>query len=176
MQRPSLGGLRTVFGAFLSGRRLWIFALSLLVLSLGPACTSSDSAGGSDKGSDAGSNTGTAPVDLAEEVTLSFDASIPQLSWGAGRLDRTIESLGSSLTHLAAGEAADIRVMIDSLLSSVGEEGFQITTEGGAVTVLAKDAVGAMYGMLDLAEQLQIYVLPPSRNPPGITRCLPKHS
>ncbi len=136
MQRPPLGSLRTVFGAFLSGRRLWIFALSLLVLSLGPACTSSDSAGGSDKGSDSGSNTAT--VDLGEEVTLSFDASIPQLSWGAGRLFATIESLGSSVIHLAAGEAADIRVTIDSLLSSVGEEGFQITTEGGAVSVRAK--------------------------------------
>ena len=154
MERLPLGGLRTVFGAFLNGRRLWISVFSLLVLSLGPACTSSDSAGGSDKGSDAESNTGS--VDLVEEVTLSFDATIPQLSWGAGRLGTTIESLGSSVTHLAAGEAADIRVMIDSLLSSVGEEGFQITTEGGAVTVLAKDAVGAMYGMLDVAEQLQM--------------------
>ncbi len=120
MQSPPLGGLRTVFWAFLSGRRLWILALSLLVLSPGPACNSSDSAGGSDKGSDSESNTGTATVDLGEEVTFSFDASIPQLSWGAGRLDRTIESLGSSLTHLAAGKAADIRVTIDSLLSSVG--------------------------------------------------------
>ncbi len=143
MQSPPLGGLWTVFWAFLSGRRLWILALSLLVLSPGPACNSSDSAGGSDSRSNTG--TGRATVDLGEEVTLSFDASIPQLSWGAGRLDTTIESLGSSVTHLAAGEAADIRVTIDSLLSSVGEEGFQITTEGGAMTVLAKDAVGAMY-------------------------------
>ena len=90
-----------------------------------------------------------------DEISVSFDASHRTLNWGIERLDASIAHAGARSTHLGVNTDADIRVAINSE-SAVDDEGFIISVTDGNVTINAKNAVGAMYGMLEVGEQLEM--------------------
>ena len=88
----------------------------------------------------------TCEVNMATEtVTIAFDSSLPQLGWAVK---------GLNFSQLDDSKQADISVMVGD--KSIPDEGFKILKEKGSLMIRAKDATGAMYGLLDLGEQLEM--------------------
>ncbi|MDX1639849.1 MAG: hypothetical protein R3281_17950, partial [Balneolaceae bacterium] len=112
------------------------------------------------------------PGQAAAQYSVAFDSSLPQLRFAVEELDEAVRSAGEALMVQPAAEPAartDLRVVVADnrdeitlaghtleLEGSMQEEGFRILEhpEGGNV-VLAADPAGAMYGVLDVAEQIR---------------------
>jgi hypothetical protein len=80
---------------------------------------------------------------LSAEV--SFDAQVPQLQFAASEIT-------AALT--ARGEQASIKLTVDAA-APLSAEGFSLTRSNTGITVIGKDAAGAMYGGLDVAETIR---------------------
>jgi hypothetical protein len=93
---------------------------------------------------------------VAREVTIAMPADSPQVAFAATRLDAALRSSGDSPAHRAAGSRAEIEVRFPDAGAKVAAGGFQIRKSGSeAISVLAPDASGAMYGTLSLAAQIR---------------------
>lgn len=94
----------------------------------------------------------------AADITVSAPDS-PMLRFALGRLESALQAHGDALTHTAhraGGPAPGIAVTVDpAALASVGRDGFQRVRAGGGLTITASDERGAMYGVLDLAQELR---------------------
>ena len=98
-------------------------------------------------------------------VALEYDASVPPVAFASERVGRALEQAGHAVVPAgeADSEAADLaRVVIrvqPSGDAKLPAEGFSIRREvsdgAPALEILGGDAAGAMYGALDLAEQLR---------------------
>ncbi|UCC98983.1 MAG: hypothetical protein JSW66_03675 [Phycisphaerales bacterium] len=116
------------------------------------------------------------PVVAAEaDVSIAYRTESPQLSFAVSRLDQALRQVNETLvlTDLAGPGESDILIAADereaiflpgaalesSILSRIEPEGFQIARRHAAkkdvVCVIARDETGAMYGVLDLAEQIR---------------------
>ena len=78
-------------------------------------------------------------------AALDFDATQPQVRFAC-------DEIRASLT--ARRENAELAVQIDET-ADLRPEGFMIRQTGDRITVIGKDAAGAMYGGLDLAETIR---------------------
>lgn len=101
---------------------------------------------------------GTATHHAAEITAVLPDS--PLLRYAAGKLDAALRRHDHSLrrTTLPALEpAARIVVSIDpTALAELGSDGFRRVTTPGDVRITGADARGAMYGVLDAAEQIRL--------------------
>ena len=102
-------------------------------------------------------------------VALEFDANSPPVAFGAERLRQALEQAGYSVEQVPDTGAAPARIAVrvepSRSTEPAGEamrpaaEGFALetATRDGAPTIAIRggDAAGAMYGALDLAEQLR---------------------
>lgn len=109
-------------------------------------------------------------------MTIVYRRGTPQLEFAVAKLDVALRQLGRSPTHrdlASLSETADILIISDTSeviylrglagrasLDSIQEEGFQILrlsqNNQPVLCVVASDETGSMYGLLDLAEQIQI--------------------
>ncbi|MHC4510861.1 MAG: hypothetical protein ACYTAO_18215, partial [Planctomycetota bacterium] len=109
------------------------------------------------------------------DVCIAYRTDSPQLNFAVSRLGQALRQAGQTpvLTDLAGLGEADILIVADeqeaifvpgpALESAVSPriepEGFQIarkrSTNKTVVCVIARDETGAMYGTLDLAEQIR---------------------
>ncbi len=94
----------------------------------------------------------------AAEVTVSAPDS-PVLRFAMGKLESALLGKGDTLkrmTNQASVDDAKIVVTIDAAkISEIGAEGFQRSNSPGGMTITAGDERGAMYGVLDVAEQVR---------------------
>ncbi len=114
---------------------------------------------------------------LSGEISIAYTTNSPPLRFAAEKLDEALRALGQRVTHRdMSGSSREADVLVVSceseaealsregrkitLSPSIRDEGFQIfkPPAGGRIKlyVLAKDESGAMYGMLDLAEQIRM--------------------
>ncbi|MEM6911197.1 MAG: hypothetical protein AAF555_06395 [Verrucomicrobiota bacterium] len=109
-----------------------------------------------------------------EKIWLHFDADSPPQVFAASRLQATLEELGHSVSLTGSEGEGGPSIRVDLVAASdspaLRAEGFAIEKDGQAIRIKALEATGAMYGLLEVAEQLArleaIDLIQPSwRNP-----------
>jgi hypothetical protein len=89
----------------------------------------------------------------AAEVTVSAPDS-PMLRFALGKLETAVQQQGDLLKR-TADSAAQIVVAVDTNLTAVGAEGFQRIKSRQGLRITGGGERGAMYGVLDAAEQIR---------------------
>ncbi|MFN3485134.1 MAG: hypothetical protein ACK44W_06595, partial [Planctomycetota bacterium] len=84
------------------------------------------------------------------EVALLYDRDSPPVAFAADRIRAALEGIGWSVRE---GAGSSIRIGVSR--ESAVPESFAIRREGADLRVLGADLAGAMYGGLDLAEQIR---------------------
>lgn len=94
----------------------------------------------------------------AAEVTVS-SAEPPMLRFALGKLEAALKQQAHTLkrTDEAPGQSADLVVTVDpTRIAEIGAEGFSRASAGKGLRITAGDERGAMYGVLDVAEQIRM--------------------
>lgn len=95
----------------------------------------------------------------AAEVIIAAPDS-PMLRFALGKLEAALQRQGDGLkwtTNQAPGQSADIVVTLDpTLMTDLGAEGFRRMNSRRGLKITASDERGAMYGVLDVAEQIRL--------------------
>jgi hypothetical protein len=95
---------------------------------------------------------------MASGATLHYDQSIPQLRFAADEIQSALRSPVNG-----SGTAAQIVLEVSSAKAST-PQAYSIAKRGAAYTVSGSDAVGAMYGGLDIAEAIRLGTLAEMRD------------
>ncbi|MCL4401758.1 MAG: hypothetical protein M1436_03710 [Acidobacteria bacterium] len=91
----------------------------------------------------------------AREVFIALPAKAPQVTFAGRRLDAALRASGHSPTYRSPGaKDPDIIVRV-APGTSIAPGGFAIRKSHAAISVVAPDKSGAMYGVLALAEQIR---------------------
>jgi len=95
---------------------------------------------------------------LAAEVTIVAPDS-PLLRYALGILESKLLQRGYTLRHLSSsdsGQDAMLNVTIDPVAAgNAGPDGFNISRQRNKITITGGGERGAMYGLLDVAEQIR---------------------
>jgi len=95
----------------------------------------------------------------AAEVTVSTPDS-PMLRFALGKLETALQQQGDSLKRTAYSPPdpdSGIVVSVDSgMMADIGAEGFRRVSSRQGLKITASDERGAMYGLLDVAEQIDL--------------------
>lgn len=89
------------------------------------------------------------------QITISAEIENPQIKFA-------IDEIGSALLEkkieiqIDNDENADIVFFVQPKNSTLKNEGFSLKNTGGNIEITASDAAGAMYGGLELAEQIKL--------------------
>jgi hypothetical protein len=87
-------------------------------------------------------------------ITISTAAEDPEIRFAIEELTAVLEEKGM-VTRTVADDA-DIAFRIQRGTDGLKAEGFSIQKSGGTIQIIGYDGAGAMYGGLELAEQVQI--------------------
>lgn len=87
--------------------------------------------------------------------TIGYNEDSPPVRFGISRIGQAL-SKTSPPKILASGETGDILVRVDESISYLQREGYEITRKGKQLVVRANHSSGAMYGSLDVAEQIRM--------------------
>ncbi len=91
----------------------------------------------------------------ADEVALACDPDCAPAAFAAGRVKEALEEIGHSVrTGAGAPSGPSVEIAVGNLPR--GPESFEIRRTGTSIRVLGADPAGAMYGGLDLAEQIRM--------------------
>jgi hypothetical protein len=86
-----------------------------------------------------------------QTVAITYDAGNAMHAFGVRDLEQALEATGNQVV----GENAAFRIAIAQFEPGMGPQSFRIQREGTrGVRIVAGDSVGAMYGALELAEQI----------------------
>ena len=86
-----------------------------------------------------------------QTVAITYDPNDAMHAFGVRDLDRSLEATGNQVV----GENAALRIVISQYEPGMGPQSFRIQREGTrGIRIVAGDSVGAMYGALELAEQI----------------------
>jgi len=91
----------------------------------------------------------------SDTIRVSADTSIPQVAFALEEMESALAQKGYEVKVLQDW-GGDVVVTIDNGLPGLKEEGFRIE-RSEAIEVTGADAAGAMYGLLELAEQINVY-------------------
>ncbi|TWU31201.1 hypothetical protein [Novipirellula artificiosorum] len=92
-------------------------------------------------------------VYAGQTVAITYDAANPMHAFGVRDLERSLEATGNQVV----GENADLGIVISQFEPGMGPQSFRIQREGSrGIRIVAGDSVGAMYGALELAEQISL--------------------
>ena len=110
-----------------------------------------------------------------EQVVVAFDAASPPVAFGAKELRKELEARGFTVREAGLADAAAARIVLAALDAEPARRAAQeqgvapgkaLEAQGfalrkgkapGSWWVLGNEAVGAMYGALDLAEQVRMH-------------------
>lgn len=102
------------------------------------------------------------------QVTISANEAIPQLTFAVDEVQKALKEKGISVKR-STSKSADFVFLINPGNKVLKAEGFAIKNEGKQIIVEGANAAGAMYGGLELAEQIAVYglngVKPTLQNP-----------
>jgi hypothetical protein len=94
----------------------------------------------------------------AAQVAVTAPDS-PQLDFALGQLEAALHQQGDTLKRMgdhASGQAPQIAVAIDAArMTDLGAEGFRAVRSGEQLRVIGADDRGAMYGVLEVADQIR---------------------
>jgi len=98
---------------------------------------------------------------VSAPVVVAFDTSSKPVSFGVSQVEKALLKSGRTLDKQLYGStetAADItiRVLTEQPEPILREEGYQLIYQNKKVLITAIDPVGAMYGVMDVAEQLRM--------------------
>lgn len=96
------------------------------------------------------------------EVTITIDKSSPQEVFGASKIEIALSKLGIPSKvideSMASGkESIQLKIISQDENSVIKQEGFRISKSGKSYLVSAIESTGAMYGLMDLAEQIEMH-------------------
>ena len=95
----------------------------------------------------------------AVEVTVVAPDS-PLLRYALGKLESTLSQKGDTLRRASRFESvqtAILNITIDTTAAKdVGQDGFRLYRQGDRLTIISSNERGAMYGVLDVAEQIRL--------------------
>lgn len=95
----------------------------------------------------------------AAEVTVSAPDA-PMLRFALGKLEAALQQQGDALkrtAHSSPDQGAKIVVTVDPTgMTELGREGFKRVKSREGLQITASDERGAMYGVLDVAEQIRL--------------------
>lgn len=104
----------------------------------------------------------------SKDVSISFSRETPQSQFVFTELKTSLELQGYRINDEKNNEI-DIVFVIEPENTNIRSEGFALKKEPKKITVVATDDAGAMYGGLELAEQIRLYgidgVKPVQQNP-----------
>jgi hypothetical protein len=116
------------------------------------------------------------------QVAITFDTSSKPLRFGVDHLEKALQKAGQSvrtesLTAQAKTGNITIRVLSTQVEPSIHEGGYRISYQAGQLQLTAVDPVGAMYGAMDVAEQISMgktwkTLTPKTANPHFTVRAL----
>jgi len=92
------------------------------------------------------------------QISIAFDQGKQPLAFGVGHLEAALQKSGFKVQKVMPStnhSKADIEINI-AKDTSILKEGFQITYTNKKLLISASDVVGAMYGTLDVAEQIRM--------------------
>lgn len=93
------------------------------------------------------------PLVAAAQIRIAYNEESAPLRFGLERIREALEGHPVSIVQSSTANA-DIRIIVDKFHDGLIAEGYEIIHNGG-VMLNAVDASGAMYGALDIAQQLQ---------------------
>src|SRR5258706_16143529 len=88
-------------------------------------------------------------------VTLGGDSQ--PIRFGVSRIEKALQKSGHPIRKIKINRDlldAEIGIKVVDHDATIRKEGYTITHQGGKVMITASDQVGAMYGALDVAEQI----------------------
>lgn len=89
-------------------------------------------------------------------VSVCAETDIPQIQFAVEELKNVFKGNGISL-ELSDSKNADIDIRISSDVEGLKTEGFQFIVKNDKIRIIGFDPAGAMYGGLELAEQIKLY-------------------
>jgi len=100
-------------------------------------------------------------VSEKSQISIVFDTNEPIQIFGATKIEAAFQKLGINLVVIDISEADGTEEILLDLLSSdidteIKKEGYQISKDGDKFKVSAIDNSGAMYGFMDIAEQIEM--------------------
>lgn len=110
-----------------------------------------------------GSSACTGPDNAYKDrVSISIDKDSPMEVFGASKLEDALQNLGITaeiVEKSASSGQENIQLNITSKEedSEIEKEGFRISKKGASYLITSIDNSGAMYGLLDLAEQIEMH-------------------
>ena len=98
------------------------------------------------------------PLTDKAPVSIAYDFASPQQAFGVTRLERTLLQMSMRPVMVNVKDAAGtenllVRVGADPAIPS---EGFEISVNAGTYLLQASDEAGAMYGLLEMSEKIQM--------------------
>lgn len=115
-------------------------------------------------------------------LVIAFDTMSKPLRFGVSQLEKAFRQSGQAirlepLNSAAASAAMTIRVESAQTAPSVRAEGYQLAYQNNKLLITAVDPVGAMYGAMDVAEQIRMgktwkTISPKTANPRLAVRAL----
>ena len=89
-------------------------------------------------------------------VSISADPANPKIGFAVEEISTALREQGMNVKVVTKGNA-DIVLSIQDENPSLKEEGFSIHKNAEALHVIGADEAGAMYGGLELAEQIMLF-------------------
>ena len=98
------------------------------------------------------------PILVSGQLTIGYNLASEPVHFGITKIEEALQSSSPLVQRIRTEEGGDaeILIVVDGALSGLQREGFQITHQGGKLFVRAKDPSGAMYGAMDVAEQIRM--------------------
>ena len=93
-----------------------------------------------------------------ESVSISADSANPKIAFAVEEISTALQEKGMDVKVVTKNQA-DIVLSIQSDNFALKEEGFSIERKTEALHVIGADEAGAMYGGLELAEQIKLFGL-----------------
>ena len=96
------------------------------------------------------------PAPSSGQITIAISDESQPLLFGIQRIGHALSERGASsqIITTKSNDMVDIRFVVDAAHPGLKAEGYRISRSRGGIVVKARDAAGAMYGALDIAEQL----------------------
>ena len=99
-----------------------------------------------------------------DKVTIAYNTKSPQQTFGVSRLstllqDKNVQIVQGDTSEAVEGVSIQVDLKNKELETTLHDEGFRITKSSKGLTIEAVDESGAMYGLLELADMIDIYGL-----------------
>lgn len=88
-------------------------------------------------------------------ISIYAEPDIPQIQFAVDELIDVLEEKGIAF-QITDSKDADVLIVANPNMEGIKEEGFELAVGNENIQITAAAAAGAMYGVLELAEQIKI--------------------